>query len=385
MSNALPTIGILGGGQLGKMLAIAAHPLDIPIYMLDQSPDFPGGAISNKFVQGSFKNYDDVVNFGRQVDVVTVEIEHVNIEALQTLKAEGKTVHPDPDILATIKDKGLQKTFYKNQNIPTSPFHLFENADAIKAAVEAGTINIPFVQKSRTAGYDGKGVFVVKTVADLENLLPGGAVIEPLVDIDKEIAVIVARNPSGAVKHFEPVEMEFHPTANLVEFLFCPTTLLPNQKEEVIRLAHQVIEAYGICGLLAVEFFLTKSGEWLVNEVAPRPHNSGHHTIDSCVTSQFEQHIRAILDLPLGDTTELQPAVMTNLLGEPDHTGPVQYEGFADCLKMDGVHLHLYGKTITKPYRKMGHATVVHKDLEHAKTTARNVKKTLKIISNATN
>ena len=381
MSKTLPIVGILGGGQLGKMLAIAAHPWDLPIYMLDKSSDYPGGPVSTKFFTGDFNNYDDVVAFGQQADVLTVEIEHVNTDALKSLKAAGKIVHPDPDILEIIKDKGLQKQFYEKNSLPTAPFNLYKNLTELKAAIERNEVSYPFVQKSREAGYDGKGVVVIKNAEMFDHCLPGGCVIEPLVPIEKEIAVVVARNPGGECQSFEPVEMQFHPTANLVELLFCPAALTPNQAKEVTQLARQVIEAYQLCGLLAVEFFLTKEGKWLVNEVAPRPHNSGHHTINSCVTSQFQQHLRAILNWPLGDTTERQPAAMINLLGENGHTGPVVYEGMEDCLNLPDCHLHLYGKTQTRPFRKMGHATALADDVITAIAKVRTIKNTLKIIS----
>ena len=381
MSNTLPVVGILGGGQLGKMLALAAHPWDLPIHMLDRSPDYPGGPVSTRFFTGDFNNYDDVVAFGQQVDILTVEIEHVNTAALKTLKGAGKIVHPDPDILEIIKDKGLQKQFYKNNNLPTSSFQLYQNLDDLKAAIDRKEVTYPFVQKSREAGYDGKGVVVIKDAGMIEQCLAGGCVIEPLVPIDKEIAVVVARNSDGDCRSFEPVEMQFHPTANLVELLFCPAALTPKQASEVTQLARKVIETYQLCGLLAVEFFLTKNGEWLINEVAPRPHNSGHHTIDSCVTSQFQQHLRAILNWPLGDTTERQPAAMINLLGADGHTGPVAYEGMEECLTLADCHLHLYGKTDTRPFRKMGHATALAGDVTTAIEKVRTIKKTLKIIS----
>ena len=381
MSKTLPVVGILGGGQLGKMLAIAAHPWDLPIYMLDKSVDYPGGPVSTKFFTGDFKNYDDVVAFGQEADILTVEIEHVNTAALKTLKSQGKIVHPDPDILEIIKDKGLQKQFYENNSLPTAPFKLYENLAALKDAIETNEVTYPFVQKSREAGYDGKGVVVIKDASMFEQCLPGGCVIEPLVPIEKEIAVVVARNPKGDCQNFEPVEMQFHPTANLVELLFCPAALTPAQAAEVTQLARQVIEAYQLCGLLAVEFFLTKEGEWLINEVAPRPHNSGHHTIDSCVTSQFQQHLRAILNWPLGETKERQPAAMINLLGADGHTGPVAYEGMDDCLALPDCHIHLYGKTQTRPFRKMGHATALAEDVATAIEKVRTIKNTLKIVS----
>ena len=381
MSKTLPVVGILGGGQLGKMLALAAHPWDLPIHMLDQSRDYPGGPVSTRFFTGDFKNYEDVVAFGQQADILTVEIEHVNTAALKTLKKTGKIIHPDPDILEVIKDKGLQKEFYKNNKLPTAPFKLYKNSADLKAAVDRKEVTYPFVQKSREAGYDGKGVMIIKDAAMLDQCLPGGCVIEPLVPIHKEIAVVVARNADGDCQSFEPVEMQFHPTANLVELLFCPAALTPAQSIKVTQLAKQVIESYQLCGLLAVEFFLTKDGEWLINEVAPRPHNSGHHTINSSVTSQFQQHLRAILNWPLGDTTERQAAAMINLLGADGHTGPVAYEGLENCLTLEDCHLHLYGKTETRPFRKMGHATALADDVATAIEKVRTIKKTLKIVS----
>ncbi len=374
-------VGILGGGQLGKMLALAAHNWDVTTWALDADQSFPAGPVCSHFVEGNFKNYDDVYRFGKQVDVLTIEIEHVNTDALLKLEAEGLKIHPSPAKLNIIKDKGLQKEFYQKNNLPTSAFQLYESGEAIRAAISDGTLHFPFVQKSRTAGYDGKGVAVIKSENDLHLLMPDASVVEDLVDIEKEIAVIVARNEQGEVSAFPPVEMEFNPVANLVEFLVCPAGLDEKTAKAAEALARDTIEAYGICGLLAVELFLTKDNQLLINEVAPRPHNSGHHTIDSCYTSQFEQHLRAILDLPLGSTNMKTASVMVNLLGEPGYTGPVEYAGFDDCVKMEGVKVHLYGKTVTKPYRKMGHVTILAQDLESAKTKARKVKETLKVIS----
>ncbi len=374
-------VGILGGGQLGKMLALAASNWDLKTAILDSSKDFPAGAVANEFVEGNFKDYDDVYNFGQKVDVLTIEIEHVNTEALLRLEQEGKIVHPSPKALDIIKDKGLQKTFYKEQNIPSAPFALYKDKMAVLHAIESGKLSYPFVQKSRTAGYDGPGVAVIKGADYLSKLLPGACMIEDLVDIDKEIAVVVARNADGEVKTYPSVEMEFNPEANLVEFLFCPAQLTEAQDETCQALAKKTIEAYNVCGLLAVELFLTKDGQIWVNEVAPRTHNSGHHTIDACQTSQFEQQIRAILNLPLGSTEMHQAAVMVNLLGAPGFTGPVKFQGWKEVVAIEGAHFHIYGKAVTKPFRKMGHATVVDKDLEKAKTKARQILQEFKIIS----
>jgi len=377
-----PKLGILGAGQLGKMLCQAASPWNLPIYCLDASKDFPAGTICEGFTKGDFKDYEDVLHFGRQMDVVTIEIEHVNTDALFQLQKEGKIIHPSPQALTIIKDKGLQKQFYAKHQIPTADFQLFEDAQAVRRAIAKGALTLPFVQKARTAGYDGKGVAVIRTLADLETkLLPGACMIEDLVDLEKEIAVIVARNEAGEISVFDPVEMEFNPVANLVEFLVCPATITKDQAATATDLAIQIITALDVCGLLAVELFLDKNGAILVNEVAPRPHNSGHHTIDSALTSQYEQHLRAVLNLPLGSTKLTHPSVMVNLLGHQDYTGPAQYEGLATCLQMEGVKVHIYGKAITKPYRKMGHVTVVADGVEAAKMKARIVQKTLVVKS----
>jgi len=372
-------IGILGGGQLGKMLTLAAANWHLPMYILEKSNQFSAGRLATRFVQGDFKDYEDVYFFGKNTDILTIEIEHVNTEALHQLVKEGVIIHPAPAQLDIIKDKGLQKQFYAQHKLPTSEFELFENATEVQQAIQAGKWNYPFVQKSRTAGYDGKGVSMIRSEAD--QLMDVPCVLEPLVDINKEIAVIVARNPSGQIEAFPPVEMAFHPTANLVEFLACPARIEERQTQAAIDLAKKIIQTYDICGLLAVEMFLTNAGELLINEVAPRPHNSGHHTIDSCYTSQFEQHIRAITNLPLGSTKLTSPAVMLNLLGESGHTGKVHYLGLKECLSIEGVYVHLYGKAETKPFRKMGHVTVVNEDLEEAILVARKVQKMLKVVT----
>ncbi len=381
MNTTRTKVGILGGGQLGKMFALAAHNWDVETWALDASRSFPAGPVSSHFVEGNFKHYDDVYAFGKQVDVLTIEIEHVNTDALLRLEAEGLKVHPSPAALNIIKDKGLQKEFYLKNKLPTSDFKLYESGEAIKTAIEKGDLQFPFVQKSRTAGYDGKGVAVIKSDADLLLLLPDASVVEDLVDIEKEIAVVVARNERGEVKAFPAVEMEFNPVANLVEFLVCPADIDPAIEQAAEKMAMDCIAAYGICGLLAVELFLTKDNRLLINEVAPRPHNSGHHTIDSCYTSQFEQHLRGILNLPLGSTKMKTASVMVNLLGEPGHSGPVRYAGFEEAVAMEGVKVHLYGKADTKPYRKMGHVTVLAEDVEAAKAKARKVQQILKVIS----
>jgi 5-(carboxyamino)imidazole ribonucleotide synthase len=374
-------LGILGGGQLGKMLALAAQNWELETWILDASEDFPAASVCSKFVKGDFKNYDDVYNFGKQVDVLTIEIEHVNTEALAQLEKEGVTVHPSSKTLNIIKDKGLQKQFYKDNNIPTSPFELYESKDAILKAIDEGHLNFPFVQKSRTAGYDGRGVAVIKDNNGLLKLMDTPSLIEPLVNIHKEIAVIVAKNEKGQTKVFPPVEMEFNPLANLVEFLICPANISPEINQKAVQLAEKVIKDFDLSGLLAVELFLDQNNDLLVNEVAPRTHNSGHHTIDSCVTSQFQQQLRAVINLPLGSTEDLSPSIMLNLLGADGYSGNAKYEGIEECMAVEGAKFHLYGKTTTKPFRKMGHVTVIDSDLEKAKEKANFIKNTLRIIA----
>lgn len=382
MFSTTQKIGILGGGQLGKMLCLAAANWDFKTYILDASPDYPAAQVCTGFTTGHFNNYDDVLAFGRDKDLLTIEIEHVNTDALRELERMGKTVHPSPRALDIIKDKGLQKAFYRDNDIPTARFELFDDEKKLKKAVEEGKWELPLVQKSRTAGYDGKGVAILRTAEDLDKkLLPGACLAEELAPIQTEIAVVAARNPSDEVTVFPPVEMDFHPEANLVELLLCPARVSPLAIAEAEALAEKVIRTFDICGLLAVEMFLTKDGQLLVNEVAPRPHNSGHHTLDSAATSQFQQHLRAICNLPLGPTEQLMPAAMLNLLGSPGHKGPVRYEGVEECLALGGVHIHLYGKALTSPFRKMGHATITAQTAEEVIEKATFVKEKLKVKS----
>jgi 5-(carboxyamino)imidazole ribonucleotide synthase len=373
-------LGILGGGQLGKMLILSTACYDVYTRVLDPDPECASSAFCNDFVRGSFNDYDTVLAFGKGCDILTVEIEHVNTEALKALKKLGVEVHPDPEALEVIKDKGLQKEFYARHNLPTSPFFLVTGEDEIRARVEEGRLSFPFVQKTRSAGYDGKGVKVVNSREDLENLLPGPSVIEEAVKIRKELAVIVAQSSATqGIQAFDVVDMEFNAQANLVEFLFSPAQVSEAIREAAVSLAKKTLEAYNINGLLAVELFLGEDGQLLINEVAPRPHNSGHHTIDSCVTSQFEQHFRSIFNLPLGSTRSLSPAVMGNILGEEGHTGKVYYEGMEEALATEGAKFHIYGKKTTKPFRKMGHFTVVDSDLDIAIQRAKKINKALKV------
>ncbi len=370
-------LGILGGGQLGRMLLLKAADLNISNSVLDPDAEAPCSTICDEFIHGNFNDFETVYQFGKKVDLLTIEIEHVNVEALEKLESEGLKVFPQPRIIKLVQDKGAQKIFYRTHQIPTSEFHLIEN----KAELAKHKSFLPFVQKLRTGGYDGRGVQVMHTEKDFEKGFDAPGILEKFVDFEKEIAVIVARNEKGEMKTFPIVEMEFNPEANLVEFLSSPSSVSESVSQNAKTLAEKVAAGLKITGLLAVEMFVTKSGEILVNEIAPRPHNSGHHTIEANVTSQYEQHLRAILDLPLGSTDLVHPAVMVNLLGEKGFTGHAKYNGLEKILAMEGVHVHLYGKKITKPFRKMGHVTCVGATVEDAFTKAKYVKDHLKVTS----
>ncbi|MBL7712784.1 MAG: 5-(carboxyamino)imidazole ribonucleotide synthase [Chitinophagaceae bacterium] len=370
-------IGVLGGGQLGRMMIQSAINLNLPVCCLDPDPNAPCKHIATEFAVGNLNDFDTVYAFGQDKDVITIEIENVNVAALKKLQSEGKKVFPQPEVIELIKDKGLQKLFYKEHDIPSPEFFLIDAKEEI--AQYAGSF--PFFQKMRTGGYDGKGVVKLSDPQNLGMAFDVPSVLETLIDFDKEISVIVARNAGGSLSCFPAVECAFNPEANLVEFLFSPATIDAGIEKQAIDIAKTIAEKLGIVGILAVEMFVTKSGQVLVNEIAPRPHNSGHHTIEGNITSQFEQHIRAILDLPLGDTAIVRPAVMINLLGEKGYEGAARYTGLSEALEQSGVYVHLYGKAITKPFRKMGHITVTDKELSKATEKARALKETVKIIS----
>jgi 5-(carboxyamino)imidazole ribonucleotide synthase len=372
-------LGIIAGGQLGKMLIQEASKWDVVTYVLDRDENCPAKRIASHFVKGSNLDFDAVYNFGKTVDLLTYEIENINIEALKKLKSEGRNILPDPEILEMIQDKGRQKEFYKKHKIPTSEFMLYENNDEIIKAIEKNDIKFPFVQKLRKGGYDGRGVAVIDNKKELYNLLEGASVIEDKINIAKEIAVIAARNGNGEIKCYPVVEMVFDPKANLVDKLICPSTITAEQSEKAINIASEIIELLNMQGLLAVEFFIDENGNVIVNEIAPRTHNSGHHTIESIITSQFEQHLRAIFNLPLGSTKLKLPAVMINILGGEGYEGDVKYEGLTESMAIDGVKIHLYGKHISKPYRKMGHITVLSATLECALKKAEKVKNLVKV------
>jgi 5-(carboxyamino)imidazole ribonucleotide synthase len=370
-------LGILGGGQLGRMLIQSSVNFDLQNIVLDPDMEAPCKDLASEFHNGSLKDYDTVYHFGKKTDLLTIEIENVNCDALEQLEKEGLKIFPQPNVIRLIQDKGRQKEFYRQHQIPTAPFHILNTKEELYLHLDF----LPAVQKLCTEGYDGRGVHKIITSIDIEGGFSAPSVLERLIDFEKELAVIVARNSSGEVKAFPAVEMDFHPEKNLVEYLFSPANISKDIEEKVATIAIKVANALNIVGLLAVEMFLTKDGEVLVNEVAPRPHNSGHHTIEANVVSQYEQHIRAILDMPLGDTSIKTPAVMVNLLGEPGHDGTAVYSGLKEALQTPGVSIHLYGKKKTRPFRKMGHVTITDSNLEAAREKARYIKDTLKIIA----
>lgn len=370
-------LGVLGGGQLGRMLIQVAVNYDVHVYVMDSSKTAPCGRLAYDFVEGDIQSYEDVIAFGKDKDVVTVEIEHVNVDALEFLEKKGVKVFPQSRILRLIQDKGLQKQFYQEHNIPTAPFHFIKNREDL-ASYQS---ELPFVQKLRKGGYDGKGVKVISSAAQLQEGFDEPSLIESKVDFKKELSVIVARNEQGEVSAFPVVECEFNEQLNLVEFLFSPADISSEIEEKAIQLGKKVIQDLNLTGLLAVELFLTQDNQLLVNEVAPRTHNSGHHTIECNFVSQFEQHLRAILGLPLGNTELRTAGVMINLIGEEGYEGNAQYDGLEEVMKIKGVYVHLYGKQETKPGRKMGHITLVDTTIEEAKEKARKIQKMIKVIA----
>ena len=370
-------LGVLGGGQLGRMLIQEAINYNLQVDIIDPDSNAPCKSLAHSFTQGSLTDYDTVMAFGRQCDLVTIEIENVNTEALAQLEKEGVTVYPQAQIIALIKNKVDQKLFYRENSIPTAPFEIVND----KQDVAKTNLKLPFVNKLATEGYDGRGVQVIRNEADFDKAFDTNGLVEEFVDFDKEISVILARNQQGEIKTFPTVELQFHPEHNLVEFLSTPADISEEIDAKAKEVAIEVITKLEMVGLLAVEMFVTNDGRVLVNEIAPRTHNSGHQTIESCTTSQFDQHLRAILGLPLGDTSLVIPAMMVNLLGEHGHTGPARYEGLEEIVALKGVYVHLYGKAITKPFRKMGHVTITGLGKESLVEKAKFVKETLKVKS----
>ncbi|MCH2034626.1 MAG: 5-(carboxyamino)imidazole ribonucleotide synthase [Tenacibaculum sp.] len=374
-------LGVLGGGQLGRMLLTETQKLDIYTVILDKAEDAPCAQICNEFHQGDLLDYDTVYNFGKQVDLLTIEIENVNIDALDQLEKEGLPIYPKPSNLRIIQNKAQQKKFYTQHNIPTADFTHYAYLEELKHSYENGVLEFPFVWKSARFGYDGNGVKVIKSYTDFEGLPEGECIAEKLVPFKNELAVIVARNKKGEIKTYPVVEMEFHPEANQVEYVICPARIDDTVATKAREVALKVADKFDFIGLLAVEMFQTENDEILVNEVAPRTHNSGHYSIEASYTNQFEQHVRSILNLPLGNTESKVAGIMVNLVGAEGHTGEVFYENMENILEIDGVTPHIYGKTHTKPFRKMGHVTIVNEDIKKARELAQKVKETVKVIA----
>jgi len=370
-------LGLIKGGQLGKMMLQVAPSFDVQSFVMDDDLKCPCRHLCYEFTQGDALNFDDVYAFGKKVDVLTFEYEHIHVEALKKLKAEGLSIYPDPDIIELVQHKGRQKEFYRSQGIPTADFQIVPNRLALKACTDF----FPAVQKTCKAGYDGKGIYKLKDESDIPDAFNEPSVLEKYVDFDKEISVVVARNIEGEVAVYRAVEMVFHPQKNLVEYLRCPAGIPAEIEKKATAIALGILHQLNLVGVLAVEMFVTKQGEVLVNEIAPRVHNSAHHTIEGALTSQFEQHLRAVMGLPLGLTDMTLPSVMVNLLGDEGYEGKAIYQGVEEALALGGVYIHLYGKSITKPFRKMGHATVVDRDINKAFQRAHRVKELIKIRS----
>ncbi len=374
-------LGILGGGQLGKMLLTETRKFDIQTYILDPSEEAPSRFGCHAFYKGSLMDFDTVYQFGKMVDLLTIEIENVNLDALDKLEEEGLPVYPSPKTLRLIQNKGRQKDFYVQNNIPTSPHQRFMDLNDLKKSIEKNELEFPFVWKCAQFGYDGNGVKIVRSTIDLINLPEVECIAEQMVPFKNELAVIVARSVSGEVKTYPVVEMEFHPEANQVEYVICPARIDEKVAQKATEIALKVSKAFNHVGLLAVEMFQTENDEILVNEVAPRPHNSGHYSIEASYTSQFENHLRAILNLPLGNTASKVAGIMVNLVGEEGFSGQVVYENISNIMAIDGVTPHIYGKRETRPFRKMGHVTIVNEDMIEARRIAEEVKNSIRVIS----
>ena len=374
-------LGILGGGQLGKMMLYNTRKFDINTSVLDPNNEAPSRLACNHFVQGDLMDFETVFNFGKKVDTLTIEIENVNVEALKALEKEGVKVYPDSNTLATIQNKAEQKRFYIKHQLPTAAFKAYNNKSTLEKAVSENVQSLPFVWKSARFGYDGNGVKIIRNHSDLDQLPNGECIAEDLIPFKNELAVIVARNPKGEIKSYPVVEMEFHPEANQVEYVLCPARIPESVAKKATDVALKTAAAFQHVGLLAVEMFLTQNDNILINEVAPRPHNSGHQTIEASQTSQFEQHLRAILNLPLGSTKNKACGVMVNLVGAEGHQGAVVYKNIEAIMALEGVTPHIYGKKMTRPFRKMGHVTIVNSSIEKARKIAQKVKESINVIS----
>jgi 5-(carboxyamino)imidazole ribonucleotide synthase len=370
---AMQKIGILGGGQLGRMLLQAAANYPVETFVLENDPECPAAHLCHHFTKGDIRNFDDVYTFGKTLDALTIEIENVNTEALEKLETEGVKVYPKPSVLKTIKNKILQKEYYKQHEIPTADFRITKDFAELKQAEEF----LPAVHKIGEGGYDGKGVQVIKTKDDISKGFDAPSVLEKMVAIKKEVAIMVAINEKGETALYPPVEMLFDKDLNLLDYQLCPAEINEKTLWTVEAVALSVVRNFKSAGLFAIELFVDINGDVLVNETAPRVHNSGHHTIEAHYSSQFDMLWRIMLGYPLGNTEAILPSIMVNIIGAEGFSGDVKYEGLEDVLKIDNVFVHLYGKKQTKPGRKMGHVTILSKEKQDLLYQSNKVKRTL--------
>ena len=372
-------LGIIGGGQLGKMLLQVTSRLSIKTNILDPSEDSPCKNLCNEFEIGNLMDFDAVYQFGKKCDLVTFEIEHVNIEALEKLESEGTKVYPTSKTLKIIQNKNLQKQFFIDNNIPTSDFYYFKSLKDFKNSLHKNQISFPCVWKKTKFGYDGYGVEIIKSIEQIDNLPNEEFIIEEFIPFEKELATTIVRNYSGDIQIFPLVQMDFNKESNQVEYVVCPAQVNREIKDLANALAMKVSKSFKHVGLLAIEMFLTKDNKILINEVAPRPHNSAHYSIEACENSQFQQHINSILNLKLGSCKSNNNAIMVNLVGEKGYSGPVFYQGIEKAMEQSNVSVHIYGKSNTKPNRKMGHVTVTDENLKNGLKKAKSVKNLIKV------
>jgi 5-(carboxyamino)imidazole ribonucleotide synthase len=370
-------VGILGGGQLGRMLLQAAANYPVETFVMENDTSCPAAHLCHHFTKGDITNYDDVYNFGKGLDAITIEIESVNEDALEQLEKEGVKIYPKPSALKIIKNKILQKQFYKDNEIPTSFFVVSDS----KVYIQNLEHYLPLVQKKATGGYDGKGIKILKTPNDFLNAWGGNTVLEKMVSIKKEIAIIVAVKDNGEITLYPAVDMVFDSLLNLLDYQVSPAVISDKILWKAEAIALKVVKNLKSPGIFAVELFIDINDEVLVNETAPRVHNSGHHTIEANYSSQFDMLWRIMLDYPLGNTKHILPAAIINLLGADGYKGEADYEGLNDVLKMDNVFVHIYGKKETKPGRKMGHVTILSNEKQELIHKAHLIKRTLKIIA----
>jgi len=368
-------IGIIGGGQLGKMSAIAAKQMGFYVTVLDELPQCPASHIADAQIVGSLYDAEKIKALANVSDVLTYEIEHIDTQTLKSLHNEGYSIYPSPTTLAIIQDKLLQKQILNKYGVPVPAFQVLNEL----TAATFNNLNFPIVQKARTGGYDGKGVVVLKSLADIDKALSTPSMFEEFIEFKKELAIIIARTQTGEMAAYPVVEMVFDDKTNICDIVAAPAKIDDATREKARQVALHAIEALDAVGVFGVEMFLTHDGEILVNEIAPRPHNSGHYTIEACVTSQFEQLIRVISGLPLGITDLLKPAAMLNLLGEEGYTGKPVIEGLSEALAIPGLSFHFYDKASTRAFRKMGHITILDDNLDDALAKLELVKGILKI------